>query len=367
MPVYDALLIGHGLAGAVLAHTLARAGWRVLVLDQPAPDSASRVAAGLVNPLAGRRFALTWRADELLPAAATFYQSVEAELGTAPLWTNWPILKFFANEAEADVGRRKAAEPNPFIAEAFGPVDTPALSAPFGGLRLAGGGALQVGALLDALAAHRTARGELRPEAFAAARLVLPTAENKPVAYTLADGTAVQARYVIFCEGVGVRTNPWFQWLPVTPNTGEVLDVRLPAPEKDGPAPDTVLNGGVYIVPQTEPGHWRVGATYDWRLTPPTPTPEARAELLTKLARHVRAAAEIVGHRAAQRPAVRDRRPLLGAHPTYANLLLFNGFGSKGVGLAPGLAEHWLRVLTGAEPALWPEVNLARYAAFYSS
>ena len=57
----DYLIIGHGLAGATLARTLRRRGRRVVVLDAPQPDSATRVAAGLINPVAGKRFALAWR------------------------------------------------------------------------------------------------------------------------------------------------------------------------------------------------------------------------------------------------------------------------------------------------------------------
>jgi glycine/D-amino acid oxidase-like deaminating enzyme len=51
--LYDYLLIGHGLAGATLARELRGRGHRVLVYDEPRPDSASRVAAGLMNPVAG--------------------------------------------------------------------------------------------------------------------------------------------------------------------------------------------------------------------------------------------------------------------------------------------------------------------------
>ena len=43
--------------------------------------------------------------------------------------------------------------------------------------------------------------------------------------------------------------------------------------------------------------------------------------------------------------------------------VLAEGRGQEGVDDGEGLG---LRVLTGAEPALWPDVNLARYAAFYA-
>ncbi|RZK99243.1 MAG: FAD-binding oxidoreductase, partial [Hymenobacter sp.] len=76
---YDYLLIGHGIAGAVLTRELRARGHSVLVYDEPRPEAASRVAAGLMNPVAGKRFALTWRAQETLPTAVAYYQALNEE------------------------------------------------------------------------------------------------------------------------------------------------------------------------------------------------------------------------------------------------------------------------------------------------
>ncbi|MFC7666010.1 FAD-dependent oxidoreductase [Hymenobacter humi] len=63
----DYLVVGHGIAGATLAYVLRERGHHVLVYDPGQLNSASNVAAGLMNPVAGKRFALTWRGAE--PAA----------------------------------------------------------------------------------------------------------------------------------------------------------------------------------------------------------------------------------------------------------------------------------------------------------
>ena len=47
------LIVGHGLAGAVLAHQLLDRGQKVIVMEADLPHSASRVSVGLVNPLIG--------------------------------------------------------------------------------------------------------------------------------------------------------------------------------------------------------------------------------------------------------------------------------------------------------------------------
>ena len=48
------LIIGQGIAGSCLAWELKRRGSEFTVADRPVAETASRVAAGLVNPLTGR-------------------------------------------------------------------------------------------------------------------------------------------------------------------------------------------------------------------------------------------------------------------------------------------------------------------------
>src|SRR5687768_11133966 len=96
---YDFLVVGHGLAGAILTHTLQKHGFTVLIVDTEKPNSASNVAAGLINPVAGKRFAKSWLADTFIPAAETFYRNLETELNST-LFHQKPILKLFSSIEE---------------------------------------------------------------------------------------------------------------------------------------------------------------------------------------------------------------------------------------------------------------------------
>ncbi|MEM9022389.1 MAG: FAD-dependent oxidoreductase, partial [Bacteroidota bacterium] len=58
----DYLIIGQGLAGSVLAHTMRQHQLQVMVVDRPREGGASRVAAGVVNPVSLRRLTKSWRA-----------------------------------------------------------------------------------------------------------------------------------------------------------------------------------------------------------------------------------------------------------------------------------------------------------------
>jgi glycine/D-amino acid oxidase-like deaminating enzyme len=48
---------------------------------------------------------------------------------------------------------------------------------------------------------------------------------------------------------------------------------------------------------------------------------------------------EVIDHEAGIRPTSPDRRPMVGKHPVYDQLYIFNGLGAKGYMLAPSLAE----------------------------
>ena len=65
--MYDYLLIGQGIAGTALSYQLLKRGKNVLLIDKKRNDSSSRVAAGLFNPITGRRMIKTWLADKLFP------------------------------------------------------------------------------------------------------------------------------------------------------------------------------------------------------------------------------------------------------------------------------------------------------------
>lgn len=168
----------------------------------------------------------------------------------------------------------------------------------------------------------------------------------------------LKARHIIFCEGYQGAHNPYFQWLPFSLNKGEVLDVQLQLSQQA-----YIYNKGVYVVGVGQ-DRWRVGATYNWRQVDEALTAEGRQELERKLEGLLKKPFRVVAQRAGIRPAVRDRRPLLGRHPALPQLSIFNGLGSKGVMMAPYLAHHFSLYLTG-EQELLPEVNILRYLSFY--
>ncbi|HSI90125.1 MAG TPA: FAD-dependent oxidoreductase [Adhaeribacter sp.] len=350
--LYDYLVVGHGLAGAILTRTLQQSGKSVFVFDTEKPNSASNVAAGLINPVAGKRFAKSWQADVFIPAAKAFYRELEAELQT-PLFHQLPILKLFSSIEEQNnwMGKSAGAPVNEYIAAVHTTLPfSETVHQELGGLEIAQGGFVEMKKMLHLLREKLLNQRLLRSGQLDFSKLSI---SEEGVQYE-----AIQARHLVFCEGYQAIYNPYFKWLPFSPNKGEVLDLEV-----KNFNPKRIYNKGVYVVPIGE-NCWKVGATYNWRQPDEIPTEEGRAELLQKAAQVLKLPLTVTGHLAGIRPAVRDRKPLIGTHPELPNVSIFNGMGSKGVMMAPYLARHFADVLAGGT-VLEKEVAISRYHSFY--
>ncbi|MBT8289613.1 MAG: FAD-binding oxidoreductase, partial [Muriicola sp.] len=104
----------------------------------------------------------------------------------------------------------------------------------------------------------------------------------------------------------------------------------------------------------------RVGATYKREDKTNKPTPEAREELETKLRSFLKCDYEVVDQLAGIRPTTADRRPLVGQHPYYPSLYLLNGFGSRGVMIAPYAAKALYNYIENQEE-LPAEMDIKRF------
>src|SRR5258706_5849421 len=72
----DHIIVGQGLAGSCLAIQLLNRGKKLVVFDEPEKNRASTVAAGLFNPITGKRMTKSWMADEIFTYLFQFYSAV---------------------------------------------------------------------------------------------------------------------------------------------------------------------------------------------------------------------------------------------------------------------------------------------------
>ena len=343
----DYIIVGQGLAGSVLAYTLMQQNQKVLVVDEEAESSSSKVAAGLCNPVVFKRLTKSWMIDEVLPIAKSFYRNQE-ELLDNQFYFDVPLYKLFVDEKEQQFWKQKSNEPQLFDwidNKVEHPFNQEHLTYPFGASKT-----LQTGFLKTASWLENFKEYLKKNEAY----LDTKFDHNK---IELGDNGVVWNNYtakkIIFCEGYQTTKNPYFDWLPFKLTKGEVLTVKFKNLEFKN-----AINKGAFILPFD--GNYKLGATYNWDELDQIPTTEGKEQLLKRATRFINDEIEILEHKAGVRPTVSDRRPLLGVHPEHKQLAVFNGLGTKGVMLAPYFANKMVSLILKNE-ALPSEVNIDRF------
>ncbi len=348
----DFLIVGQGVAGSVLAQTLDAHGCRVVLADAADLPSSSMVAAGIVNPLTGRNLVRTWQADALFPFLFRFYAEAEATLGGS-FFHPMPIYRPYRSEAEKLAYSRFTAEPEvkQYVGQSIGSqLFGGYIQQPFGGLTVTQSGWLAVGEYLKKVKHHFLEKGQYLSQTIDINKLSISDSSVKL-------GAAVYGK-VIFCDGVLARQNPLFAWLPYNPVKGQLLTVRVP----DFPT-DAIVNQGAFILPVNRTT-LKIGATYTWHDLDWKTSDDGRQFLQNKVADLLAVPYTVIDQQAGIRPATQDRRPFVGMHPVYQTVGIFGGMGSKGVSLAPYLAEQFVQHLLLGN-VLDPEVNISRYRSLY--
>jgi glycine/D-amino acid oxidase-like deaminating enzyme len=343
---FDYIIVGCGLAGIALSELLLEHKKSFVLFDDGTQQS-STVAAGMYNPVILKRFTPVWKAAEQLKSSIPVYQAIEAKLGIHVDY-QFDLLRRFTSVEEQNQWFDAADKPRlaPFLDLDLKKNNNPQIDAPFGYGRVNEAGRVDTALLVSRYQQYLTDLKILRREAF---QYNLLQNTDTGVVYQ-----GLRARQVVFCEGYGVRQNPFFKHLPLTGNKGEVLTVKI-----DQLRLETPIKSSVFIIPLGG-DLYRVGATYNHKDKSNMPTAEARAELLDKLKRFIKAPVELVDHKAGIRPTVKDRRPLVGRHPEHINLYLLNGLGSRGVMIAPYAAKQLFDFIEQGLP-LDPEMDLSRF------
>jgi len=347
----DYMVVGQGLAGSLLSYHLIEKGKKVLVFDSAKKPKASRVAAGIFNPFTGRKLVKTWMADELFSFLLDFYPRVEKKLGLS-FFHSMPMYRPFLSNHEQNEWGAKIYEDSyaGYIDHINGPdQQLPEIVNPLGGMMMKQCGYVETNKLIDGISHLIKRKALLKNTEFEVSRLHL---EKDQVEYC-----GDSANRVIFCEGPHLNENRFFNWLPMRPVKGELIEIALNEPL------DYIANRGVFVLPM-DGTHCKVGATFDNKNLDWKVTSEARTKLSAGLESLVRIPYNITNQLSGIRPATADRRPFIGIHPEFEPLAIFNGLGTKGVSLAPFLIHRFFELLENGKPLI-PEVSISRYFSLY--
>ena len=316
------IIVGQGLAGTILAHHFLEADIPFEIWDSPETHfNSSKAAGGIFNPVTGRKLEQTWLADELFTYLFDFYPRLEKTLNTR-FFFPMPLFRPFANE-----------EMKTWLVERKDQIHHDYLRWESEGVWVEKAGWVDVATLLQGSRSYFSSKGILKE----------------------AEYTDFQA---IFCEGFHGQQNPLWSCLPFLPAKGELMEVRSKEPPQD-----YILNKNGFLLPLGEQ-KFKVGATYAWKEYTNKITSEALVELTDKLGLMGCSQFELIEQKTGIRPATQDRRPIIGFHPTKQSGI-FNGFGSKGVSLAPYFAKQWTSEILG-NTSVHSEASIRRFYHLFS-
>ena len=330
--------MGQGLAGTLLAHQLLDLNQKILIIDKEHPAMASRVAAGLFNPVSMKRCIKSWNADLFLPFAIKRYKELELELG-ASFFIERDIYRLFANDENRKEWEVKFSnqEVSDYIRSIEKGNKYSFLQDKLGAALVGPAGNLDVAKFLKASQARFVKDGLLLEEKFDYLNIDLIRREYQGYNF----------KKIIFCEGFQLINNPYFNYLPITPAKGEVLTIKIPSLESI----DRIISKGIWVMP-LKAHLYLVGATFNRTELDDVVTDEGISFLKQRLEEVLDVEYEIITASAGVRPTTKDRKPLIGVHPKHNMLAVFNGLGTRGVIQGPYLTANFSKFLTKGEKIL---------------
>lgn len=347
--MYNFIIIGQGIAGSMLAWHLVKAGQKVLVIDNANTENATSVASGVINPITGKRFVKSWKADETIPFAANTYQTIQTELQVS-LFKHLPIFHVLnATEelndwsAKTNVDGYEKYLSSPTISR----LDSSKVINPLGCFTVNGSCKVDSALLLSSIKNWLADKAAILTANFDETLLQV---HESCVQYS-----NFETEKIIFANGYQAIYSPLFNNVKFVPVKGEGLLIEIADFYSEN-----IIHGDVMIAPSTQKNIYYVGSTYEWNFEHTQPTEAKRNDLSARLKKTIACDFNIVQHVSGIRPASKDRRPIIGMLPTSPRIGIFNGLGTKGFSLAPYFANHFCNHLLNNDP-LFSDVDVKRF------
>jgi glycine oxidase len=342
----DYIIVGLGLAGIAFAEEL-KEHQRSFVVFEDDSQNSSMVAGGMYNPVVLKRFTPVWNASEQLKKALPFYKKLEIFFNKK---YNYPIdiYRIFKSIEEQNnwfLASDKLLLQDYMIPEIIKNKNVN-IVAPFDLGKLTNTGRIKVKNLASDYRAFLKKNKILIQEKFDHKKIEF---ENGKINYK-----NVRSNNIVFCEGFGLKENIFFNYLPMREAKGELLTIHAPELQVN-----CLIKSAVFVLPLGK-DMYKVGATFNWTDKTTSPTKEGRDELELKLRSVIKCKYKVVDHTAGIRPTVKDRRPLIGIHPKYRQLSILNGLGTRGVMIAPLMAEKLYEHIENAKQ-LDKEISIDRF------
>lgn len=330
------LIVGQGVAGSCFALKLICENKSFLIIDED-KNKASKVAVGVFNPVVLKRFALIWDAEPQLRLMHQYFEEFEKICGQK-LISQIPTYRIFKDPDEIKTWQKKSKNQEllPFISEEIITTDHADINSPLGYAEVKQTGRIKLDECLEAFKNYLTEKNQYINQRFDYSKLEI---SDDGIQYG-----DISAEKIIFCEGYGVKDNPWFNDLPVIGVKGEVLKIKTSTL-----IPKAIWKAFNFLMP-IENDICFTASTYDRDDLTPEPTEKGKQEILKHLEEIYKGSYSVIDHTAGIRPTVVDRRPLVGSHPKFKNMYILNGMGTRGTLLAPRMTEYLYDYIENGTP-----------------
>ncbi|SIQ69369.1 Glycine/D-amino acid oxidase [Chryseobacterium sp. RU37D] len=310
----DYMIVGDGYAALFFAHQLIKNN-KSFVIFSEGRKSASQVSAGIINPVVLKKFTTFWQAQEQIDFLKSSVQEIESYTGKNYL-IEAPIHRIFHDENEQKLWLKKSDndELTHFLDKNF--VHLNVVKNDFNSGKVNQSARLDVNGFFNGLFDFLINKGLLINEKFDYAEISTADSTYKNFIF----------KYIVFCEGMGVKENPYFSYIPVNANKGHHIKVKL---SKTLPANITIKKKH-FLFPTNE-GLYFYGGTYDREQIHSHIDDSAVEQLVNGLSEFYSYDFDVKEVDFGFRPTVKDRRPIIGRHPEVCNLYVFNGLGARGI------------------------------------
>lgn len=310
----DYIIVGDGYASLFFAHQLIKNN-KSFVIFSDEKKSASRVSAGIINPVVLKKFTTFWKAQEQIVFLKKTLDEIEKYTGQNYL-IDAPIHRIFHDENEQKLWLKKSANDDLvyFLDKNFAHLE--GVKNDFNSGKVNQSARLDVNGFFMGLFDFLRNNRQIINEKFIYSAINTSDHTYKNFKYN----------HIVFCEGMGVKNNPFFSDIPVVPNKGHHIKVKLfqHLPE------NITIKKKHFLFPLNDNTYF-YGGTYDREQLHYDVDASAVEQLTNGLKEFYPHNFDIEQVNFGFRPTVKDRRPIIGRHPQQPNMYVFNGLGARGI------------------------------------
>lgn len=339
----DYIIVGDGYGALFFAHQLIKNN-KTFVLFSGGEKSASHISAGIINPLVLKRFTRFWLAQEQIDALRNTLKEMETYTDKN-YWINEPIHRILHDEMEREVWIKKSKREDlePFLNAEFEKMDCVK-------------NVFQTGEVIQS--------GRLNVEDFFS-DLFSYLNQNESLSRTFFNYQEIdfqqniyhnfKFKHIVFAEGIAVKNNPFFNDIPLIPNKGHQLNLKL-----SSNLGNRTFKKKYFLFPMSE-GKYYYGGTHDRDHLENEINENSVQDLKNSLEDFYPDGYEVTDVNFAFRATVEDRRPILGRHEKYQNFYVLNGLGARGILNGNYFAKDLYNFIENGNP-LMEEVDLKRFS-----